>query len=133
MLSKPLPPLVVFWRRFTICNFLGRYKARSSDAQVRSKLNIGLQVNYFPSRFDPVRQSERFPENRMAISGARERRMLDKVSLPRAHLFPWTYQNFNDMLARSSWKVCKARKTMVEDDTERAIVGAGEQLQAARG
>ena len=46
-----------------------------------------VQVNYFPSRFDPVRQSERFPENRMAISGARERRMLDKVSLSPHSLF----------------------------------------------
>ena len=38
-----------------------------------------LQVNYFPSRFDPVRHAERFPENRMHISGTRERRMIDKV------------------------------------------------------
>jgi catalase len=36
------------------------------------------EVNYFPSRFDPVRHAERFPENRMPISGARERRMLSK-------------------------------------------------------
>ena len=38
-----------------------------------------LQVNYFPSRFDPVRHAEQFPENRIPISGARERRMIDKV------------------------------------------------------
>lgn len=36
------------------------------------------EVNYFPSRFDPVRHAERFPENRIPISGARERRMIDK-------------------------------------------------------
>jgi catalase len=36
------------------------------------------EVNYFPSRFDPVRHAERFPENRMPISGVRERRMIDK-------------------------------------------------------
>ena len=44
------------------------------------KSNVGLQVNYFPSRFDPVRHAERFPENRIPISGARERRMIDKVT-----------------------------------------------------
>ena len=38
----------------------------------------GLQVNYFPSRFDPVRHAERFPENRMPVSGPRERRMIEK-------------------------------------------------------
>jgi catalase len=36
------------------------------------------EINYFPSRFDPVRHAERFPENRRHISGARERRMIDK-------------------------------------------------------
>ena len=40
--------------------------------------SIHVQVNYFPSRFDPVRHAERFPENRMPISGPRERRMIEK-------------------------------------------------------
>ena len=35
-------------------------------------------MNYFPSRLDPVRHSERFPENRLPLSGPRERRMLEK-------------------------------------------------------
>ena len=37
-----------------------------------------LQINYFPSRLDPVRHAERFPENRLPLSGPRERRMLEK-------------------------------------------------------
>ena len=46
---------------------------------VLSNLNLThVQVNYFPSRFDPVRHAERFPENRMPISGPRERRMIEK-------------------------------------------------------
>ena len=40
-----------------------------------------MQVNYFPSRFDPVRHAERFPENRIPVRGSRERRMIDKVQL----------------------------------------------------
>lgn len=36
------------------------------------------EVNYFPSRLDPVRHAQRFPENRMPLSGPRERRMLEK-------------------------------------------------------
>ena len=89
-----------------------------------------VQVNYFPSRFDPVRQSERFPENRMAISGARERRMLDKVRLSFARL------QYLDMDINMTWsllKVSQVRKAMVEDGVERTSDVAGEQLQAARG
>lgn len=37
-----------------------------------------VQINYFPSRLDPVRHAERFPENRLPLSGPRERRMLEK-------------------------------------------------------
>ena len=90
----------------------------------------GVQVNYFPSRFDPVRQSERFPENRMAISGARERRMLDKVCHS-SHAFLFWTSNQNDML--TGCMVFKVREAVHRDDTERAGVGAGEQFQAARG
>lgn len=47
------------------------------------------QVNYFPSRFDPVRHAERFPENRIPVSGARERRMIDKVPLKKDPTLPF--------------------------------------------
>lgn len=36
------------------------------------------EVNYFPSRFDPVRQSERVPLPRNPLSGAREKRVIAK-------------------------------------------------------
>jgi hypothetical protein len=35
-------------------------------------------VNYFPSRFDPVRHAERYPANPAQLSGRRERRMIPK-------------------------------------------------------
>lgn len=37
-----------------------------------------LQVNYFPSRFDPVRHAERYPYNNTFVSGLREKRIIDK-------------------------------------------------------
>ena len=43
-----------------------------------SHRSVPTQVNYFPSRLDPVRHAQRFPENRMPLSGPRERRMLEK-------------------------------------------------------
>lgn len=36
------------------------------------------QVNYFPSRFDPVRHAERYPGNPAQLSGRREKRMIPK-------------------------------------------------------
>lgn len=36
------------------------------------------EVNYFPSRFDPVRQSERFPYMDRAVSGKRVKQMIPK-------------------------------------------------------
>ena len=38
----------------------------------------GVQVNYFPSRFDPVRHAERYPMNPAQLSGRREKRMIPK-------------------------------------------------------
>ena len=38
----------------------------------------GEQVNYFPSRFDPVRHAERYPGNPAQLSGRREKRMIPK-------------------------------------------------------
>ncbi|KAK2076073.1 Carnitine O-acetyltransferase mitochondrial [Prototheca wickerhamii] len=35
-------------------------------------------VNYFPSRFDPVRHAERYPANRATITGRRERAVIPK-------------------------------------------------------
>ena len=43
-----------------------------------AQASLCVQINYFPSRLDPVRHSERFPENRLPLSGPRERRMLEK-------------------------------------------------------
>ncbi len=36
------------------------------------------QVNYFPSRFDPVRHAERHPINNTFVSGQREKRIIQK-------------------------------------------------------
>ncbi|KAK9834741.1 hypothetical protein WJX74_008896 [Apatococcus lobatus] len=36
------------------------------------------EVNYFPSRFDPVRHAERFPENPAVLHGRRARQMIEK-------------------------------------------------------
>ena len=36
------------------------------------------QVNYFPSRFDPVRHAERYPVNHTYVSGQREKRIIEK-------------------------------------------------------
>ena len=50
------------------------------------------QVNYFPSRLDPVRHAQRFPENRMPLAGPRERRMLEKENnfqQPGEHYRSW--------------------------------------------
>ncbi len=38
----------------------------------------GEQVNYFPSRFDPVRHAERYPGNPAQLTGRREKRMIPK-------------------------------------------------------
>ena len=35
-------------------------------------------MNYFPSRFDPVRHAERYPGNPAQLSGRREKRMIPK-------------------------------------------------------
>ena len=35
-------------------------------------------MNYFPSRFGPVRHAERYPANPAQLSGRRERRMIPK-------------------------------------------------------
>lgn len=37
-----------------------------------------LQVNYFPSRFDPVRHSEKYPYQNMKVSGNREKMCIAK-------------------------------------------------------
>lgn len=37
-----------------------------------------MQVNYFPSRFDPVRHSEPFPYNATAVAGRREKAVIAK-------------------------------------------------------
>lgn len=36
------------------------------------------QVNYFPSRYDPVRHAEKVPYNNTYISGQREKRIIEK-------------------------------------------------------
>ena len=36
------------------------------------------QVNYFPSRFDPVCHAEKVPYNNTYISGQREKRIIEK-------------------------------------------------------
>ena len=36
------------------------------------------EVNYFPSRFDPVRHSEKFPYQNMYVSGKREKAVIAK-------------------------------------------------------
>ena len=36
------------------------------------------EVNYFPSRFDPVRQSERYPISSAPIGGKREKAIIFK-------------------------------------------------------
>lgn len=38
----------------------------------------GVQVNYFPSRFDPVRHSEKYPYQNMKVSGNREKMCIAK-------------------------------------------------------
>ena len=43
-----------------------------------SHRSVPTQVNYFPSRLDPVRHAQRFPENRTPLAGPRERRMIEK-------------------------------------------------------
>lgn len=40
--------------------------------------NAVLQVNYFPSRFDPVRHSERYPIASGPIGGRREKAIIFK-------------------------------------------------------
>ena len=37
-----------------------------------------MQVNYFPSRFDPVRHSEKYPYQNMRVSGNREKMCIAK-------------------------------------------------------
>lgn len=37
-----------------------------------------VQVNYFPSRFDPVRHSEKYPYQNMKVSGNREKMCIPK-------------------------------------------------------
>ena len=37
-----------------------------------------VQVNYFPSRYDPVRHAEKIPYNNSYISGQREKRIIEK-------------------------------------------------------
>ena len=39
---------------------------------------VVCQVNYFPSRYDPVRHAEKVPYNNTYISGQREKRIIEK-------------------------------------------------------
>ena len=39
---------------------------------------VHVQVNYFPSRFDPVRHSEKYPYQNMKVSGNREKMCIAK-------------------------------------------------------
>ena len=50
-----------------------------------------LQVNYFPSRFDPVRHAEKYPYNDMPVSGRREKTIIRKVR--------WSFSVFGILLA----------------------------------
>ena len=44
----------------------------------RLPARVPPQVNYFPSRFDPVRHAERYPTNSTYVSGQREKRIIEK-------------------------------------------------------
>ena len=49
-----------------------------SAASASHKSSSLLQVNYFPSRYDPVRHAEKVPYNNTYISGQREKRIIEK-------------------------------------------------------
>lgn len=70
---------VLYLRRFmccsmrcsdTICLYL---KHASKFCVLRLSTCSNAQVNYFPSRFDPVRHSERVPISQSRLSGVREK------------------------------------------------------------
>ena len=86
---------------------------------------LPLQVNYFPSRFDPVRHAERFPENRMHISGTRERRMIDKVCCS-------SFCSVAGERARIRYTASFSANLLEIILSQPCTGHAGEQLQAAR-
>ena len=50
---------------------------REHAADTRN-VHLNAQVNYFPSRFDPVRHAERYPYVATHVSGQREKRIIEK-------------------------------------------------------
>lgn len=58
----------LLWRWWQAALFCDHISLNSSAA-----FQLGLQVNYFPSRFDPVRHAEQYPIVSRPIGGRRER------------------------------------------------------------
>ena len=50
----------------------------SGDCIAHYSYPFPMQVNYFPSRFDPVRHSEKYPYQNMKVSGNREKMCIAK-------------------------------------------------------
>ena len=57
---------------------MGSEVCNSGSADRKLTARADEQVNYFPSRFDPVRHAERYPGNPAQLSGRREKRMIPK-------------------------------------------------------
>ena len=75
-----------------------------------------LQVNYFPSRFDPVRHAERFPENPAVLHGRRERQMIEKennFAQPGARYRSWDSARQQRFINRIAEVIGDARATQV--------------------
>ena len=74
------------------------------------------QVNYFPSRFDPVRHSERFPIPTVPLSGRREKAIIVKENnfqQPGARFRSWDPARQDRFVMRLSEMLADARVTQV--------------------
>ncbi|KAK9867389.1 hypothetical protein WJX84_006506 [Apatococcus fuscideae] len=72
------------------------------------------EVNYFPSRFDPVRHAERFPENPAVLHGRRERQMIEKennFAQPGARYRSWDSARQQRFINRIAEVIGDARAT----------------------
>jgi catalase len=74
------------------------------------------QVNYFPSRFDPVRNAEKFPQNPAVLHGRREKAIIEKENnfqQPGERFRSWDPARQERFVARLSGALSHARCTQV--------------------
>lgn len=91
------------------------------------------EVNYFPSRFDPVRHSERVPMSTAQLSGRREKAIIEKennFAQPGARFRTWDPARQDRFIGRTVGMLSHPRVTQ---ETRRVWIGYWTQCDASLG